>query len=334
MRRRRRNCKENMGSRSWGGPRGQHQGQLRHTGEGEVVLGRSHICRQSVSPPTYQFVRGANPQDREATVSTQQQLTALENNISTISASRSNPPTTLQWVLFAQRPLMVEEFADAMGFEDIDEVQKVDKAKDSVTFCGHLLSVSPPEELEGRRVSEGTVKIVHASVRDYLLSLHRSSIDADWPPSFNPARAHAIIASRCISYLSSRYLVGGLESPACQIPLLGGPPQRSLIFPVSPLVDYALRHWVFHLQKAEDFGSLALQENRDFFFLEPKLRGSFRFAASRVGIFSGLGQNVGHFLGREVFEITLRTSGDDSTLKQRFHHPKIDTTNFPFLLRN
>jgi len=185
----------------------------------------------------------------------------------------------LKWVLFAERPLLLEELADAMDFEISDEMSKVDRAKDSIIFCGHFLKLSTPmltqTHQSHRRVSEGIVQIVHGSGRDYLLSLPTPRDNTGWPPRFNPEEGHSVVASRCVSYLGSQCLRGGRASPACQLSRSGS--VNPSIAGV-PLCEYALSHWVIHFRKSGVLGTNVLRNSPGSFFSTPILRETLRYA--------------------------------------------------------
>ncbi|KAH6886212.1 hypothetical protein B0T10DRAFT_575912 [Thelonectria olida] len=95
----------------------------------------------------------------------------------------------LEWVLFAERPLCVEELAGALGV-DAPPLTSYQVTRDYVGFCGDFL-----------HISDNSVQFVHQTAKEYLLKSSRSPPLTSWLPIFDMEGTHCTLAIRCIEHL-------------------------------------------------------------------------------------------------------------------------------------
>jgi hypothetical protein len=146
----------------------------------------------------------------------------------------------LSFVAIAQRSLGVAELAEACElYGDEDEESRLAFTQEDIEMCRLMLVVQ-----------DGYVRLLHTSVRDFLIQ----------SPRLGPmieAEAHAKLASRCISYF-------------LEVQRHGGGPRRQQVR--SKFFQYAVLHWPEHANAAgsnfavtpdiEEFFDMALMYGR------------------------------------------------------------------------
>lgn len=103
----------------------------------------------------------------------------------------------LQWIVCAVRPLTISELEIALAIEisqlDYDPWNRLQKPRDLIfKLCGPLIELDK---------SSDTIRIVHASVKDFLFSRHEQDSSFSWL-LVNQEKAHSLIAQSCLTYLS------------------------------------------------------------------------------------------------------------------------------------
>ena len=133
--------------------------------------------------------------------------------------------SVLVWVVASSRNLYVPELSNALKL-DIDTV--LPSAKSAVEgLCGQLIFVDR---------QSGMVRLVHATVREFLLSKSAGEFYISKP------RAHERIALTCLKLLSS----GEMKPPRSQRMLS----QARKNLELSPLMDYAVTQFSEHVYSA------------------------------------------------------------------------------------
>lgn len=145
----------------------------------------------------------------------------------------------LQWLTYSNRPLRIEEVAEALAIEDLPERPRLAHEKrlvdphDTLTICPDLVVVNPVKVLNenGDAIEAEELRFAHFSVQEYLTShrcsagpLARYSIQKD---------ANEIIALSCIGYLFSISANNLLEDDF----------QTHF-----PLYRYASHEWFYHVK--------------------------------------------------------------------------------------
>ncbi|KAF7971615.1 hypothetical protein HWV62_20716 [Athelia sp. TMB] len=136
----------------------------------------------------------------------------------------------LMWLAFANRPLEVDElaevvtvdFSSADGLPSYDRDLRYDDAKNALVVCSSFVTEF-----------EGTVKLAHMSMKEYLLSKRIESGTAAFF-SINEALSHSLIAQTCLAYLLD---LGKVSNPV-----------ESTIQSDFPLAPYAAAHWISHMR--------------------------------------------------------------------------------------
>lgn len=154
----------------------------------------------------------------------------------------------LQWLTYSNRPLRIEEVAEALAIDDLLGRPRLARDKrfvdphDTLTICPVLVTVNTVKVLSenGDTIKAEELRFAHSSVQEYLTStrcstgpLARYSIQQD---------ANRIIALSCIGYLSSISANNLLED------------DFKTHF---PLYRYASHEWFYHVRKSPH------QENSD-----------------------------------------------------------------------
>lgn len=153
----------------------------------------------------------------------------------------------LRWVLFAVRPLLVKELAEALVVSD-DDLGKYpdgdllpDSWKDGFVDeryvngvilgrCGSLLQLR--SETSGTPLSDHTVHFVHFSVKEYIWNLSNDSGNSPWVASLG--LSNATIEEIRLSKICLRYLTLDVFEEI--------PPDTSRY----PFLSYAAWAWYFH----------------------------------------------------------------------------------------
>lgn len=162
----------------------------------------------------------------------------------------------LQWLSFVIRPLALWELHDAIAIDPeldyLDDEARLSSPQDVMDLCSSLANVS----------NSGTVRLAHASVKEYLLSKEiRSSPAADF--ALEQGNSMLDIARCYLAYLSFEEFSSG--------PVFshGGFEQRLARF---PLLNHAAVAWPYHVLAAGEPPEL----NEDIQnFLGPSHRKTF-----------------------------------------------------------
>ncbi|KAF7979104.1 hypothetical protein HWV62_43632 [Athelia sp. TMB] len=135
----------------------------------------------------------------------------------------------LMWLAFASRPLEVEELAEVVTVDfSSDHLPshnrrlRYDDAKSTLFVCSSFVTEF-----------EGTVKLAHMSMKEYLLSERIKSGNAAFF-SVSEALSHSLIAQTCLAYLLNLGKVSDLV--------------ESIIQSDFPLAPYAAGHWISHMK--------------------------------------------------------------------------------------
>ncbi|KAF7976481.1 hypothetical protein HWV62_6755 [Athelia sp. TMB] len=138
----------------------------------------------------------------------------------------------LEFVAFSARPIKLEELVDIVAID----LQSENGPRYDTDTCymdhGDVLSVCSGFVT----IFEGTIKLAHVTVKDFLLSENISTSPARYF-SINVALAHSSISQTCLAYLVQ---VGTLDS-LCDKTIKD-----------FPLARYAAEYWPFHLRECKD----------------------------------------------------------------------------------
>ena len=142
----------------------------------------------------------------------------------------------LQWILFALRPLSLDELCTAVGVEPgVSNIRQLQKSENMLLqLCKSLVEIDQLSR---------TVRLVHASVRDYLLSTNNSRRSIACA-IFHPSAGNAHLAGSCLTYLSfdRGHPYDGLTTQA-------NSEQFALFLMEHPLVEYASFAWIVHMSR-------------------------------------------------------------------------------------
>lgn len=181
----------------------------------------------------------------------------------------------LAWLAFAKRPLKGAELQHALGVEE--RSSKVDA--ENVPEIGEIVALC--EGFVTYRETDGILRLVHASVSDYLRNtLH------DWGPD-----PRATVATGCVTYLAfDTFREGFCESDEDF-------ESRLRDF---PLYHYAAQHWGNHLR---DISSLAGNEILSFLMDQAKVGSASQ--AMQVSEDKSLQQDYSQRMTRQVTGLHL-----------------------------
>ncbi|KAL4984109.1 hypothetical protein BDW68DRAFT_180949 [Aspergillus falconensis] len=137
----------------------------------------------------------------------------------------------LQWLVYAARPLRIEEIIDVVavrleGVPAFDPQNRLVDVNDILSICSSLVTIEGPEDAQ-------VVRLSHMAVRDYLLSGHARAILND---AMEKETANAAIAATCLKYILH----------------LEDHPADSSIFQAFPLTSYAVQRWPSHALAAKE----------------------------------------------------------------------------------
>ncbi len=153
---------------------------------------------------------------------------AMERIETTNEDDREIVMNFLLWIAFSPRPLSVSEVEHAsaisIGADDIDQ-DDILSAGELTSMCAGLVIVD----------ASGFVRLVHFSAQSYFEE-HREKWFSD---------GHAILAGKCVAYLSYKVF----EAGACS----GADERKEFESKVEqyPLIDYTCSYWGFHASQAE-----------------------------------------------------------------------------------
>lgn len=163
----------------------------------------------------------------------------------------------LEWVLFADRPLSVEEFRCAIFVgsgappTDLSSLEQIavpgSRMEERIReYSGGLLEIKGGIKL--KFVTEAAskslyVQLIHQSVKDYLLEKQTNVVGptSDPLPLMVPRNAHAHLARVCIQYLAL---------PDFNLPAPTDSATRSRLLAI-PFVRYATQMWIKHAPLAD-----------------------------------------------------------------------------------
>jgi len=146
------------------------------------------------------------------------------------------------WLIAACRPLKLTELAEAItvnntqltgSFEsqDCKGPPGLSLDVDLAHICGGLIVVT----------EDGFVRLVHSSVRNYLLSQHGRN-----PPTCTLPAAHKLITHTCLTYLRSGQRMRSFRSYGRWAPVKAGEVEHS-----SAICSYAFTYWSLHYSQVE-----------------------------------------------------------------------------------
>ena len=161
--------------------------------------------------------------------------------------------TALQWLAFSERPLHLEEVAEAVavkpGYSIFEEIDRLFDPYEILTVCSSLVVYSE---------TTGEMRLAHYSVKEYLVS---ERIKKGSTAAFHlmEASAHKSIAEICCTYLLSFNRPDSLISQ-----------------PISdfPLIDYAAQNWYNHARIVQT-GSQKTADAMSFRLLDATRDSSF-----------------------------------------------------------
>ncbi|KAF7328224.1 Pfs, NACHT and ankyrin domain protein [Mycena venus] len=141
----------------------------------------------------------------------------------------------MNWLIFSEDPLTVEEIVDALAFDFDQEPLRFSKArrmqpKPLLQACAGFVTVSQ----EGW--NNGHIKLAHASVKEYFLSQKAPRDAFSDHQRISEQTAHHLLARTCISYL-------------CSIDHLL---EKDTYRQQYPLARYAISYWSFHLKLCDE----------------------------------------------------------------------------------
>ncbi|KAN0070390.1 hypothetical protein V8E54_011259 [Elaphomyces granulatus] len=157
--------------------------------------------------------------------------TALENG----DADNGTIIQMLSFVAVSRRPLSVAELSEACQlYHDEDEESRVKFTQEDIEMCRLMIIVQ-----------DGIVRLLHKSVRDFLVNSRGGS-------PINDLKAHAMLANRCISHV------------LYNCPSVKDIGNRK---PEKVFLDYAVLNWPEHAALARTEFSV-IREHESFFQLE------------------------------------------------------------------
>lgn len=142
----------------------------------------------------------------------------------------------LQWVLFALRPLKVSELRIAVAIEpggkSIRQLQNFETLV--LQLCKSFVEIE---------TSSNTVRLVHASVRDYLLSTSESRKSIGYS-AFDTSDANAYLAGSCLAYMSL-----DREYPYAEVTREANFNRFHQYLESNPFIEYSSVAWIRHIAR-------------------------------------------------------------------------------------
>ncbi|RDW93506.1 uncharacterized protein DSM5745_00828 [Aspergillus mulundensis] len=170
--------------------------------------------------------------------------------LSTIADSHKNYALRiLQWLVYAVRPLMIEEIIDVLAVSFNEEGHAFDPrnrlldVEDILSICSSLVTI----EKSGQGL---LVKLSHLSVRDYLVSSHTQAFFRN---SMESETANTAISSICLRYILQ------LDTNCYS---------DRRIRERFPLTTYAVMHWPIHARAAGEGSASVLRLIEELFLLQ------------------------------------------------------------------
>lgn len=176
------------------------------------------------------------------------------------SDQRQTSSMVLKWVALAQRPLILNEVAAAVGAEPGDPDMSIERiTADRVAICRPFL-----------KVHSNQVLFVHQSAKEYLL---RKQHDADQVLEgfrITVDQDHAALAHKCLLVLENSAL------QHTNLNFANRPWQGE-----SPLLEYAISHWHKHARLASRDAKSLFNPDRPFFKQPSAVQGKWMLTYSR-----------------------------------------------------
>ncbi|KAF8166996.1 ankyrin repeat-containing domain protein [Mycena galopus ATCC 62051] len=137
---------------------------------------------------------------------------------------------TMAWLMFSRCPMELKEVIDALAFNFNREPLRFNSAermrpKALLDACAGFVTLSQDDAHD-----RYTLKLAHASVKEYFLSATSSSLPGDFDVS--ERTAHRLITRTCIAYLCS----------------LDHPLEHKSDLQCYPLALYAANYWFYHIK--------------------------------------------------------------------------------------
>jgi len=138
----------------------------------------------------------------------------------------------LQFLVFSERPLRIEEAIDAIAVNSrsnprFDPKNRMPEPKEILRYCSSLVTVERRSHSENHRIMMTELQLSHFSVKEYLTS---NRLVQDFTPFFQEISARASIATVCLTYLLQ----------------LNEKLQMLKIRKNFPLAQYCARYWMSH----------------------------------------------------------------------------------------
>ncbi|KAK6540706.1 hypothetical protein TWF694_008098 [Orbilia ellipsospora] len=167
------------------------------------------------------------------------QIEALEDSQHEIAVN------ILRWVVFAMRPLTVEELSIATDTTPTKHQSREEVMRDRIKLCGYFI-----------KVSDDVVSLIHPSAKEYLANLYNDTIQqSDSPFKIDALRANLEIARKCFNYIQDgAHGNGPFGDGRIREPYLG----RDLLVSdvvhlrAYPLLQYAALYWPIHARQSSD----------------------------------------------------------------------------------
>ncbi|ETS87912.1 hypothetical protein PFICI_01740 [Pestalotiopsis fici W106-1] len=236
----------------------------------------------------------------------------------------------LQFLIFSERPLLIEEAVDVLatevgtsgGFNPDDRMKDQEQI---LEYCSGLVVKVPQVDpslwlSEDIRTDHFMLQLAHVSVKEYLTS---QQMDNQFLQNFTPGVSQNSIAETCLSYLLAYNHKRSLEIGQHSVSFM----ERSF-----PFAEYCRSHWANHQAKAEmesdDVPSCILAANflsgqtlfelsqSDFWWKLDITARALLFASEK-----GLFHTIGELLRRPYFSdpAALRFLSDDALCKAADH---------------
>jgi hypothetical protein len=155
--------------------------------------------------------------------------------------SRQYATDVLTWLTFARRPLGVKEVEWVIAFSRnersgliLEPRKNMQYGKEEIfRICSSLVKlVESPQSPNGH---QHQIQLAHATVKDYLVSQHKSDTPRSWFSTLQPEASHKLIAQASLAYLSRFSQPGDLRVD-----------DKSRFLETWSLAPYAVRYWPEH----------------------------------------------------------------------------------------
>ena len=157
--------------------------------------------------------------------------------LSSIPTRKLEARQALQWMAVSERPLYLEEVAEAATLElpgSSYPVVRLSTSFEIAKLCAGLVTLIPTQEHEPYRMK---VAFVHHTLKAYLLSGNIGSREAAF------FAISELEAQKLISHISLGYLLSAIEDA----------PLSKMERANFPLLDYVLENWYKHMEAVQKF---------------------------------------------------------------------------------